>query len=371
MKIITNIFLLICFIASLTFAQRVIRINNFSGGLQKEFESAFKANRSAENFWIAYSITRSDAREFVVGSWYFSNSNDLVTLGDIVRHDVPGNDLHAERNHRRKGININSGFSINLEGADKETAILIQYDRASKGIEDFKMIDICSMSRSIDLYGYPLIWIASNVDQAKSVDFLKGLFTSTHYDISRRQIIPAIGIHSDQKSATEFLKVQYDATSDGEMKKKTAFWLGFQENTEALNAVMAIVDSDAPMKVRKEAVSGLGFNMMPQSLDKLITIIKSDKDHEIRRQAVFGLGNKAVDRAEEALKGIVDNDPDIEIKKTAVYALSNMSHDAVPYLIKLAKSHHSIEVRKCAIYSLSNCDDERAVDALISLAGNK
>jgi HEAT repeat protein len=107
---------------------------------------------------------------------------------------------------------------------------------------------------------------------------------------------------------------------------------------------------------------------LPGSIDELVYIAKHNNEREVRRNAIYALGNKAVKKAEEALKDFVDNDPDIEIKKTAVYALSNGLRDAIPYLIKIAKTNSSLEVRKSAIYALGNSDDERALDALIELA---
>ena len=63
-----------------------------------------------------------------------------------------------------------------------------------------------------------------------------------------------------------------------------------------------------------------------------------------------------------ALTSTLDSDPDTEIQKQAVIAISRRPPDeAIPILIRTARSHPKMPVRKQAIQMLGKTGDERAV----------
>ena len=85
--------------------------------------------------------------------------------------------------------------------------------------------------------------------------------------------------------------------------------------------------------------------------------------HETRRSAVFWLGQAAGDAATRGLTDLVDDaSVDIEVKESAVFALSQLrGQDAVPALIRIARSHSSPRVRKKALFWLGQSEDPRAL----------
>jgi HEAT repeat protein len=84
---------------------------------------------------------------------------------------------------------------------------------------------------------------------------------------------------------------------------------------------------------------------------------------ETRRQAVFWLGQAA---GEAALRGldsiVVDTGSDLEVRKQAVFALSQRpTEEAVPALIRVARTSRHPELRKTALFWLGQSEDPRAL----------
>ncbi len=371
-KYLAVLFILI--FAVLIKAQQVTRIETPSTNLSDQFNRAFESEKPNDNFWIGYSIIRNSDRDVMVGSFYTDDRYNPVTLRDIISNNQKAIDYFSHYKKKDKAFGrsfrIINGTSIDKNvKQDRETAILFLYDKDSKSINDFREIDISSLSRSFELWGYPLMWLGKQ-DNKKSVDFLFSFYKNLKETKSQKKLIAAIGVHTDQYPVTTFLKNIILSKADPELRKNTGFWLGLQNNSEALTTLKQVVNNDPVLEVRKNAVWGIGYIQLPETIDELVYIAKHNSEREVRRNAIYALGNMAVRKAEDALKDFVDNDPDVEIKKTAVYALSNSSNDAIPYLIKIAKTNSSLEVRKSAIYSLGNSDDKRALNALIDLAKN-
>ena len=64
----------------------------------------------------------------------------------------------------------------------------------------------------------------------------------------------------------------------------------------------------------------------------------------------------------KAIENAIQDDPEEEVKKKAVFALSQLPHDqAVPELIRVARTNRNAEVRKQAIFWLGQTRDPRAL----------
>jgi hypothetical protein len=83
-----------------------------------------------------------------------------------------------------------------------------------------------------------------------------------------------------------------------------------------------------------------------------------------RGKAIFWLGQAAGTAAAQVLDSVVADDlGDHEIRKQAVFALSQRSADeAVPALIRIARTNQDPELRKTAIFWLGQSEDPRALD---------
>ncbi|HEX8907186.1 MAG TPA: HEAT repeat domain-containing protein [Longimicrobiaceae bacterium] len=96
----------------------------------------------------------------------------------------------------------------------------------------------------------------------------------------------------------------------------------------------------------------------------LLRIARRDAaPQQTRRSAVFWLSQQAGDHITRDLGELVnDDDEDREVRKQAVFALSQRPHDeAVPELIRIARTHRDPEIRKTAMFWLGQTNDPRAV----------
>ena len=96
----------------------------------------------------------------------------------------------------------------------------------------------------------------------------------------------------------------------------------------------------------------------------LLKIARSSGSSEgLRGRAVFWLGQAAGEAAGLALDSIAsDDDGDREVRKQAIFALSQRSTDeAVPALIRIARTNDDRELRKTALFWLGQSEDPRAL----------
>jgi len=368
------VILLIMIITGLLKAQPSILLTNLPGDLSSQFESAFNKADHNNGFWIGYSIQKINDRNVMIGSFYFNDEFDDLSLRDLIYNTQKYQNFKSSYNEvktKKKSGNylvINHGSRNSDRVLDKETAILFYYDENPKNINDFTEISVCNLSYFYFLGGCSIYWLGEK-ESKSSVDFLFSLENNTREDKLRKRIISGISIHTDQPKVTSFLiDLINDKDEKTDLRKDATYWLGYQDNTSAFEELKRIIKNEPLIEIKKSAVFSIGSMDLPGSTDELIFIVKNNKNMEVRKNAVYALGNKAVKKAEEALKNIVDDDPDIEVKKAAVYALGNNLPKNIQYLIDIANNNSSLAVRKSAIYSLSNSNDERAFDALIEIA---
>jgi len=96
----------------------------------------------------------------------------------------------------------------------------------------------------------------------------------------------------------------------------------------------------------------------------LLRIARNDaRPQNTRRSAVFWLGQQAGEHISRELAAFVnDSDEDRELRKHAVFALSQRPRDeAVPELVRIARTHRDPEIRKAAMFWLGQSGDPRAL----------
>ena len=125
--------------------------------------------------------------------------------------------------------------------------------------------------------------------------------------------------------------------------------------------------------ISPEAAPGLsGDPVLPATLADSVTIWpsllqlarSSRLPMERRRSAVFWLGQAAGAAVDGALDSIAgDTGTEREVRKQAVFALSQRtSEEAVPALIRIARTNRDPELRKSALFWLGQSNDPRAID---------
>jgi hypothetical protein len=90
---------------------------------------------------------------------------------------------------------------------------------------------------------------------------------------------------------------------------------------------------------------------------------------DTRNQAMHWLGQAAGEVAARGLNELTD-DPDREVRVQAVFALSRRPREeAVPNLIRIARTHRDPEMRRQALFWLGRIDDGRALSLFEELLG--
>ncbi len=132
------------------------------------------------------------------------------------------------------------------------------------------------------------------------------------------------------------------------------------EAAEYLLSLVATAASGAGKEAIVPAVLADSATVWPRLLE-----IARDENlpRGIRRNAVFWLGQSAGEEATRGLEEIVDDaDADLKVREHAVFALSQLPDDeAIPTLIRLARSHPSARIRRKALFWLGESGDPRAV----------
>jgi HEAT repeat protein len=150
-----------------------------------------------------------------------------------------------------------------------------------------------------------------------------------------------------------------------DVRKQAAFAIGVSKDQAALTTLQTLYGAVTEREVKKQIIFAVSINENREpAVNFLIDTARNDADREARKQAIFWLGQKAGQRSLDALGETVErNDADTEVQKQAVFAISQRPRDeAVPLLIKIARTHPKPAVRKQAIFWLGQTGDERAVD---------
>jgi HEAT repeat protein len=340
-------------------------------GLKSKMETAVRLGRSnARNgrFWIAYGF----------------NVKAGVTLGGNYR---------ASKEDRKDGDGKEGrGKTYREKEPDtRNAAVFLQYDAGTDGLTKVELYDL---DRWNEYGGYPVYWLGG-MGNDESLNFLRELIGGESSQKLGEQATAALAMHNDGRVGQMLESIVRDAKAE-KIRKSAVFWLGQtdgennfladlvrneQESTEvrkqgafaigvsrdtgALITLQGLYPQVTNREVKKQIIFAASINKNADAaLDFLINVASKDTDRETRKQAIFWLGQKAGQRALEVLGDTAErNDEDTEVQKHAVFAISQRNKDeAVPLLIKIAKTHQKGEVRKQALFWLGQIDDERALE---------
>jgi len=158
------------------------------------------------------------------------------------------------------------------------------------------------------------------------------------------------------------------------LRKEAAFAIGISKDAGAVAALEGLYAAITNREVKKQIIFAVSLDRSEDGLSSnrssddginfLVKVAESDSDRELRKQALFWLGQRAGKRSLEVLGAVVEkSDDDTEVQKQAVFAISQRAKDeAVPLLIKIARTHPKPAVRKQAMFWLGQTGDERALE---------
>jgi HEAT repeats len=376
MKRMLCAFALLC-VVSLSVADRVhAQRDNFTpvdgASLRGKLDNAISRGRAAQTkFWAGYQFE--------------------------VR---PGVCVDAEFTNERGGRTIVSGIAYD-KGTRIETrnlGVFMQYDANGSTLE---RVELYNLDRHHSFSGYPVYWLGRAAND-ESLALLRGIVDANTSTKAAENAVVSIAMHDDarvegmiegfarnstsskvRQSAVFWLgqlpgahpylgEVIRNEQEGTELRKQAAFSLGISSDPQALTTLQSIYGAIGNREVKKQIIFAAFVNKdeeekgrrSEEGVNFLIRVAESDSDNELKKQALFWIGQKAGQRSLDVLGKTVDSDDaDTDVQKQAVFAISQRPKDeAVPLLIKIAKTHSKAEVRKQAMFWLGQTGDPRALE---------
>jgi HEAT repeat protein len=305
-------------------------------------------------------------------------------------------DWHSDGN-----TTIVSGTSISV-GSKIETRNLGVFVLHEPSDGSIARVEIYNLDRPREYSGYPVYWLGRAVNE-ESLAYLKGIVDSNQIGDAAKHSIVAIGLHDDPRVGgmlEDFVrnskvdKVRSTAVfwlgqipghnpllvdlvrneqESASLRKEAAFAIGISKEPGAMAALEGLYPAINNREVKKQIIFAASINNSDapaasrnadDGINFLVKVAESDPDRELRKQALFWLGQRAGKRSLEVLGNVVEkSDDDTEVQKQAVFAISQRAKDeAIPLLIKIAKTHPKPAVRKQAMFWLGQTGDDRALE---------
>ena len=232
------------------------------------------------------------------------------------------------------------------------------------------------------------------IEEQPAFTFLLGVAKNDPDWESRRTAVRELGHFKTETAADELMKIfKNDSNNDvkkaalrslGETKnprgqvslfeiaraetnndlRKTAIRVLAQHGEAAVDELLKLYDSEQVPDIKRTVLQALSETKSPRVEDKLFEVAKSNDPVDVRRQAIRLLGERVTKRSFEFLSQTAQSpDGHAEVQVQAVRSIAERrTEEAVPILIKIARTHPNHLVRKQAIRSLGESGDPRAVD---------
>jgi HEAT repeat protein len=195
-----------------------------------------------------------------------------------------------------------------------------------------------------------------------ALDELMKLYAGETDSDVKRAVLHALGETGSPRAQARILEIaRTDASPD--MRRNAIRQLG-ERGEAAVGDLIALYDGERAADVRRAVLQTLAETKSQRAEEKLFAVARADESTDLRRQAIRLLGERAGRRALEFLQQTAESaDGNAEVQMQAVRAISERPADeAVPLLIRIARTHANPQVRKQAIRLLGESGDPRAVE---------
>jgi HEAT repeat protein len=194
------------------------------------------------------------------------------------------------------------------------------------------------------------------------VDELMKIYASDADIEVKRAVLHALGEARSSRAQVRLLEVaRTDALPE---LRRDAIHMLAERGEAVVEDLIKLYDTEQNTEVRRTVLHALAEINGSRAEDKLFEIARGDASMDLRRQAINVLGERASARSLDFLSATAQSaDGNTEVQMQAVRAISERSADeAVPILIKIAKTHPNQLVRRQAIRALGESGDPRAVE---------
>lgn len=370
LAITSFVLVLISLLAPVQSVQRERFITVEGADLRAKLETARGMGRRASppsRFWAAYSFDVRPGVTVDPGGGEFRGN--MMSYGDMTIFTGKHGDMISET---------------------RNLGVFMLYEADGNSVN---RVEIYNLDHKREYSNYPVYWLGRGGNE-ESLNILRALTEQNQPESVAEHATVAIAIHDDPR-ASDVLKALVRNSKNRDVRRTAVHWLGFI-GVETNFLADLIRNESEDEDVRRAAGHALGVSSDPASLgvltnlyatianrelkrnlihsisinsnqdaavDFLIKLAKTEADHEARNQALFWLGHKAGEKSLGVLKDVVEKeDDDTEVQKQAVFVISRRPVDeAVPLLIKIARTHQKPEVRKQAMFWLGRTGDPRAL----------
>lgn len=342
--------------------------------LRAKMEAAQRLGRSRSpqtRFWLAYSFDVRPGVAVDPGQGEFRGN--MMTYDDLA-------------------IFIGKQNNVTVETRNLGLFLLYEADGST-----LARIEIYNLDKQREYSTYPVYWLGRGGNE-ESLNFLRQLVTAGRVHRLMERGLIAIALHDDPR-VSSYLKNLFNASTDEDIRRTAIHWIGFtggetdflvgvvrnereREDTResaayaigmskdgaAFNLLTDLYRTIPNREIRRKLLHAISINENEDAaIDFLIRVAKTDADTEARKMAMFWLGHKAGEKSLGVLRDAVE-DPDTEVQKQAIFVISRRPADeAVPMLIRIARTHSKPEIRREAIFWLGRTGDERALAFLEEL----
>lgn len=195
-----------------------------------------------------------------------------------------------------------------------------------------------------------------------AVDELMKIFSNeSNLDI-KRTALRSLGETKSPRAQARLLEIARNDTNPE--LRKSAIRVMSERGEAVIDDLIKIFDAEQSQDVRRNALQALSEIRSPRVEDKLFAVASSNESLEVRKQAIRSLGERVGRKSFEFLSATAQSpDGNAEVQMQAVRSIGeHHSGEAVPLLIKIAKTHPNQLVRKQAIRSLGESGDPRAIE---------
>ncbi|MDT7605452.1 MAG: hypothetical protein QOF61_3449 [Acidobacteriota bacterium] len=193
---------------------------------------------------------------------------------------------------------------------------------------------------------------------------LMNIYSSDQNLDLKRTVLHSLSEIESPRAAERIVAVARDQNENLELRRTAIHILGERESDATTSELIKIYDADRNREVRRTILHSLSETKGQRAEDKLFEIARGGDDTELRTTAIHLLGERADRRSLALLSDTVDsNSADTQIQIQALHAISERpAEEAVPLLLKAAKSHPNSQVRRAAIHWLGESGDPRALE---------
>ncbi|PYS42741.1 MAG: hypothetical protein DMF71_08665 [Acidobacteria bacterium] len=262
----------------------------------------------------------------------------------------------------------------------------------------FVRAEVYNLRRTHEFSSYPVYW-AGRAGNEESLNYLKSLIDSPAPETNRLadRAAFAIALHDDARVESILTELIRRPVAEP-IRSRAIYWLGYTPESQAKNNFLADIVRN-PQEwgdARQQAMSALGLSRAPATLPLLENLYETMTARDLKRRALSGIArNDNRDAAAIYLIRIIENEKEVELRKSAISSLGRIAgekslgaltntldsdaeviaigrrprDEAIPILIRTARSHPKMQVRKVAIQMLGQTGDERAVAFFRELLG--